>query len=292
MYFPDFYRNFRGLKPKVMKRIYSLLALVTAVLSSMSLSAQDVLRYEGQWPNGEGILYSSKDGLIIGTFSKGVPEGKCVCYLPSGEVYWGNYKKGKATGQGALYRDNGIVMSGQFKNGKYHGTDTLYRRDGSVFVGKFRNGKLKSRIADAKDLPSGLVKPSYPMVDLRYKQEEFLKELEIRWEQRNMDLIESAGFITPKFQGGNIDDFALWVNSQVETPRSFNPENGSRTVFVEFTVNVDGTLSEIHAVFGSNPELNAAAEKAVSKSPVWEPGTFAGEKKSTRLTVAVVFNGE
>ena len=258
----------------------------------MSLSAQDVLRYEGQWPNGEGILYSSKDGLIIGTFSKGVPEGKCVCYLPSGEVYWGNYKKGKATGQGALYRDNGIVMAGQFKNGKYHGTDTLYRRDGSVFVGKFRNGKLKSRIADAEDLPSGLVKPSYPMVDLRYKQEEFLKELEIRWEQRNMDLIESAGFITPKFQGGNIDDFALWVNSQVETPRSFNPENGSRTVFVEFTVNVDGTLSEIHAVFGSNPELNAAAEKAVSKSPVWEPGTFAGEKKSTRLTVAVVFNGE
>lgn len=276
-----------------MKPRTALLTLALAVLSSMSLSAQEeVLRYEGQWPKGEGVLYSSRDGLIIGTFSKGVPEGKCVCYRPNGEVYWGDYRKGKATGQGRLYRDNGIVFAGDFKNGKYHGTDTLYRANGSMFVGKFRKGKLKTRMADAAVLPSGLVKPSYPMVDLKHKQEEFLKELEIRWEQRNLNLIESAGFITPRFQGGNIDDFALWVNSQVETPSSFNPENGSRTVLVEFTVRTDGTLADIHAVFGSNVELNSAAEKAVSKSPLWEPGTFAGEKKNTRLTVAVVFGGE
>ena len=275
-----------------MKAKVYLLTLVIAALSSMSLSAQDVLRYEGQWPKGEGILYSSRDGLIIGTFSNGVPEGKCVCYLPGGEVYWGDYRKGKATGHGYLYRDNGIVFAGEFKNGKYHGTDTLYRRNGSMFVGKFRKGKLKSRLADYSSVPSGLMKPEYPCIDLRYKQEEFLKELEIRWEQRNMNLIESAGFIPPRFQGGNVDDFALWVNSQVEAPRSFNSEDGSRTVFVEFTVNVDGTLSDIHAVFGSSTELNDIAVKAVSKSPLWEPGTFAGEKKSTRLTVAVVFSGE
>ncbi|MBO5807860.1 MAG: energy transducer TonB, partial [Bacteroidales bacterium] len=173
-----------------------------------------------------------------------------------------------------------------------HGTDTLYRRNGSMFVGKFRKGKLKSRLADYSSVPSGLMKPEYPRIDLRYKQEEFLKELEIRWEQRNMNLIENAGFVPPKFQGGNVDDFALWVNSQVEAPRSFNSDEGPRTVFVEFTVNADGKLSEIHAVFGSNTELNDIAVKAVSKSPLWEPGTFGGEKKSTRLTVAVVFDGE
>ena len=275
-----------------MKRTIFLLTLVVAMLSSVSLFAQDILRYEGQWPEGEGILYSSKDGLVIGTFRNGVPEGKCVTYLPSGEVYWGNYKKGRRTGQGSLYRDNGIVFSGDFKNGRYHGTDTLYRKNGSVYVGKFRKGKLKAKIFET-DAPSPqMVKPGYPKIDLRYKQEDFLKELELRWEERNLNLIESAGFITPRFQGGNLEDFTIWVNSQVKVPETFDPTRGSRTVLVEFTVLADGTLADIHAVFGSNPDLNEAAEKAVAKSPEWEPGMFGGEKKSTRLTVPIVFEGE
>lgn len=262
------------------------------MLSSVSLFAQDVLRYEGHWPKGEGILYSSRDGLIIGTFDNGVPEGKCVCYLPSGEVYWGDYKKGKATGYGRLYRDNGIVMSGQFKNGRYHGIDTLYRKNGTVFVGKFRNGRLEKRLFESAESLPEMQKPAYPSVDLKFKQENFLRDLELAWEERNLRLIESYGFVTPRFQGGSVEDFTLWVNSQVETPESFDPERGSRTVLVEFTVLPDGKLSEIHAIFGSNPDLNEAAEKAVAKSPVWEPGTFDGQKRSTRLTVPIVFEGE
>ena len=285
-----------------MKRIYSLLTLVVAVLSSVSLFAQnqrdnmdydeEVLRYEGQWPKGRGILYSSKDGLIIGTFDNGVPEGKCVAYLPTGEVYWGNYRKGKATGKGRLYRDNGIVMSGDFKNGKYHGVDTLFRKDGSIFIGKFRNGKLKSKMFETKIAFVEIPKPKYPRVDLQSRQEEFLKALEIRQEARNLMLIESMGFVTPRFQGGSLDDFTLWVNSQVEIPDTFDPTRGSRAVLVEFTVMPDGTLADIHAIFGSNPDLNEAAERAVAKSPVWEPGMFDGEKRSTRLTVPIVFEGE
>ena len=107
---------------------FTLLTLAVAVLSSVSLLAQnqqgsvaDQVRYEGHWPNGEGILYSGRDGLIIGTFQEGKAEGRCVCYKPNGEVYWGDFKKGKATGNGRLYRDNGIVVAGQYKNGKYHG---------------------------------------------------------------------------------------------------------------------------------------------------------------------------
>lgn len=284
-----------------MKRVFFLLTWMT-VLSSVSLFAQDqrsdlnydeeILRYEGQWPKGRGILYSSKDGLIIGTFDNGVPVGKCVCYLPTGEVYWGDYKKGKATGKGRLYRDNGIVMSGDFKNGKYHGIDTLFRKDGSIYIGKFRKGKLKAKMFETKIPFVEIPKPKYPRVDLQPRQEEFLKALEIRQEARHLMLIESMGFITPRFQGGSLEDFTLWVNSQVEVPESFDPTRGSRAVLVEFTVMPDGTLADIHAIFGSNPDLNEAAEKAVAKSPVWEPGTFDGEKKSTRLTVPVVFEGE
>jgi TonB family protein len=280
-----------------MKIRFTLLTLVVAMLSSVSLFAQGhesaindgYDRYDGKWPKGEGILYSYKEGLIIGTFSNGKAEGRCICYKPNGEVYWGDFKKGKATGNGRVYRDNGIVMAGGYRNGKYHGLDTLYRSDGRMIVGKFRNGKLKARMAEA---PAADGRPEYPRVDLKRKQEEFLKELELIWEERNIRLMEKAGLVSPRFQGGSVEDFALWVNSRVEYPESLSLRDGSRTVIVEFTVLKDGTVSDVHAAFGSNPQLNEAAVEAVSRSPKWEPGQHNGQKRSVRMTVPVVFSNE
>ena len=279
-----------------MKTNYILSILMAAVLSSMSLLAQEqsaTVRYEGEWPSGDGILYSEKDGLVIGTFEKGRPEGRCVCYKPNGEVYWGDFRKGKATGHGRIYRDNGIVIAGEYKDGKYHGVDTLYRTDGSVLVGRFRKGRLKDKSFESNTVPPTMaVKPKYPMVDLRWKQEEFLKDLELSWEYRNIILRKKAGLLDPKFQGGDIDDFALWVNTQVAFPMTGYANRTSRTVIVEFMVLKDGTVADAHAVFGTDPVLNEEAVKAVSKSPKWEPAELGGEKKDVRLRVPVVFSNE
>jgi len=273
-----------------------------AILMATSISAQDYTykvisregsRYEGEWPTGYGVLYSYEDGLVLGDFRKGKPHGKCVCYKPNGEVYWGDFKKGKATGNGRIYRDNGIVVAGGYRKGKYHGIDTLYRADGRMLVGKFRKGKMVSTI---KDTPLGMDsykkgdKPGYPRIDLRMRHEEFLKELELIWEERNLALVRKAGLIAPKFQGGDIDDFALWVNSQVAYPVADRSGRESRTVIVEFIVLKDGTVSDAHAIFGSDPVLNEAAVKAVEKSPKWTPGEQNGEKKNVRLSVPVEFS--
>ena len=281
-----------------MKAKYILISL--ALLTVVSASAQDRdfrvtggdgYRYEGEWPQGNGILYSYEQGLVLGTFRKGKPHGKCVCYKPNGEVYWGHFKKGKATGKGRIYRDNGIVVTGDYKNGRYHGTDTLYRSNGTMHVGKYRRGKLVTTVADSRNHGVKLrgQKPRYPQVDFRRKQETFLNDLENTWEERNLMLVRKAGLVAPKFQGGDIEDFALWVNSQVVYPVADRSGRESRTVIVEFTVLKDGTVSEAHAIFGSDPVLNEAAVKAVNKSPKWTPGEQNGEKKNVRLTVPVVF---
>lgn len=281
-----------------MKAKYILISL--ALLISASVSAQDRdfrvtggdgYRYEGEWPQGNGILYSYEQGLVLGTFRKGKPHGKCVCYKPNGEVYWGHFKKGKATGKGRIYRDNGIVVTGDYKNGRYHGLDTLYRSNGTMHVGKYRRGKLVSTIADSRNQGVHLqgCKPGYPQVDFRRKQETFLNDLENTWEERNLMLVRKAGLIAPKFQGGDIEDFALWVNSQVAYPVADRSGRESRTVIVEFIVLKDGTVSDAHAIFGSDPVLNEAAVKAVNNSPKWTPGEQNGEKKNVRLTVPVVF---
>ena len=275
------------------------MTLALAVLVSNSLFAQDYTyrvmskdgyRYEGEWPSGYGVLYSYEDGLIVGDFKKGKPHGECVCYKPNGEVYWGQFKKGHATGMGKIYRDNGIVVAGEYKNGKYHGLDTLYRSDGKMFVGKFRKGKMVERIENAN--ATYKEKPGYPKVDLRMRHEDFLKELELMWDERNMAIAKRAGLIAPKFQGGGINDFALWVNSQIVYPIADRANRNSRMVIVEFVVLRDGSVADVHAIFGSDPVLNELAEKAVAKSPKWTPGEQNGEKRSVRMTVAVDFVNE
>ena len=292
-----------NLNPNIMKTIRMFLILAIAALSSSSLFAQDYTyrvmskdgyRYEGEWPSGYGVLYSYEEGLILGDFKKGRPHGEAVCYKPNGEVYWGQYKKGKATGKGKIYRDNGIVVAGDYKNGKYHGTDTLYRTDGKMMIGRFRKGKLVGNVMNApgKETYGPGDKPGYPRIDLRMRHEDFLKELELMWDERNMAIARRAGLVAPKFQGGGINDFALWVNSQVVYPIADRADRNSRVVIVEFVVLRDGTVSDAHAVFGSDPVLNEAAVAAVMKSPKWTPGEQNGEKRNVRMTVAVDFVNE
>lgn len=280
-----------------MKTIRTLLILAIAVLASDSLFAQDYTyrvmsrdgyRYEGEWPSGYGVMYSYEDGLVLGDFRRGKPHGECVCYKPNGEVYWGEYKKGKATGNGKIYRDNGIVVAGGYKKGKYHGLDTLYRNDGKMLVCKFRNGKMKGTPEQVQSRK----KPEYPKVYLRGRHEDFLKELELMWEERNLAIARKAGLVHPKFQGGGIDDFALWVNSQIVYPILDRATRNSRVVIVEFVVLSDGSVSDVHAIFGSDPVLNELAEKAVAKSPKWTPGEQNGTKRSVRMTVAIDFVNE
>ena len=282
-----------------MKTIRTLIIWAILALMTNSLYAQDYTyrviskngyRYEGEWPSGYGVLYSYEDGLILGDFQRGKPHGKCVCYKPNGDVYWGEFKKGKATGNGRIYRDNGIVIAGQYKNGRYHGLDTLYRADGKVLVGKFRKGRMIGRVSESGEISSSLIKPEYPKVDLRRRHEDFLKDLELMWEERNLAIAKRVGLVLPKFQGGGVEDFALWVNSQVIYPLSDRASRVSKTVIVEFTVLRDGSVSDVHAIFGSDPVLNEVAVAAVLKSPMWTPGEQNGEKRSVRMSVAVNFS--
>ena len=61
-------------------------------------------------------------------------------------------------------------------------------------------------------------------------------------------------------------------------------------VVVEFTVTKDGSVTDIHAVFGSDKVLNEVAEAVVSTSPKWTPGEQNGEKTDVRLSVPVMFS--
>ena len=276
-----------------------LFILSLMLLTSVTLFARqrdtvivgDGYHYAGKWPEGKGVLYSVKEGLVMGEFKKAKPQGECVGYRPNGELYWGQYSKGKATGHGRLYRDNGIMFIGTFKNGKYHGIDTLFRKDGSVYIGEFKNGKLKKTIATHNPAPKNIAerKPQYPRIDHKDRHMSFIKNMELDWEARNSRLRRQAGMINPEFQGGTINDFTHWVNAQIDYSAVSQMSEGVRTVIVEFVVAKDGSVKEVAAVFGTHPELNDEAVRIVKKSPKWKPAELAGEKKNVRLSVPIVF---
>ena len=61
-------------------------------------------RYEGQYPCGEGVLYSDSLGIFIGHFENGVPNGVCTHYKKNGHRYYGEFEDGKNSGSDGISR--------------------------------------------------------------------------------------------------------------------------------------------------------------------------------------------
>lgn len=61
------------------------------------------IRYEGQYPCGEGVLYSDSLGIYIGHFERGIPNGVCTHYKKNGHRYYGEFKDGEYSGRGIQF---------------------------------------------------------------------------------------------------------------------------------------------------------------------------------------------
>lgn len=92
------------------------------------------IRYEGQYPCGEGVLYSDSLGIYIGHFERGIPNGVCTHYKKNGHRYYGEFKDGEYSGRGIQFWKSGAVCVGDFKNGHCFGTDTIWYKK-SIYVG-------------------------------------------------------------------------------------------------------------------------------------------------------------
>ena len=97
-------------------------------------------RYEGQYPSGEGVLYSDSLGIYIGRFERGIPNGVCTHYKKNGHCYYGEFEDGKYSGYGRHFSNSGTIRMGDFKDGTANGVDTIYYRPRSIYVGECKDG--------------------------------------------------------------------------------------------------------------------------------------------------------
>lgn len=255
-------------------------------------------RYEGQWPEGKGILCSYRYGLVFGTFKEGSPEGICVNYGPGGQIYWGPIIDGHRTGKACMSRrDGNILVRGDFVNTRQHGIDTVYRENGTVIIGRYEQGKFIEAVEEFNDrIPKDILKarPKFPKIKLTKEQKEFLAEYN-EWHKEQGRKArekrqEDSNEVKPSFNGQGPNAFAKWVNDRLQYPAEASRNKAEGTTVLQFTITVTGELTNIRIVRSSgNVALDMEALRVVSESPSWEPGTENGKPKEMTLTFPVIF---
>ena len=83
----------------------------------------------------------------------------------------------------------------------------------------------------------------------------------------------------PSFDGGGINRFAEWVNTQLVYPEEAMKAGERGRVLLTFTITTDGKLTDVKVLRGVSPSLDAAAVSAVEASPAnWNPGKKDGKE--------------
>ena len=93
----------------------------------------------------------------------------------------------------------------------------------------------------------------------------------------------------PKFNGGDANEFSKWVNQRLVYP-DIAKENGVQgRVMLQFTVNADGSVSNVKVLRGVDDALDKEAVRVVSSSPKWTPGKQRDRAVKVTYTFPVIF---
>ena len=93
----------------------------------------------------------------------------------------------------------------------------------------------------------------------------------------------------PKFQGGDANTFAAWVSKHLDYPEIAKENGVSGRVMVQFTVNPNGTVSNVTVVRGVDPSLDKEAIRVIQSSPKWTPGKQRDRAVKVTYLFPVIF---
>ena len=94
----------------------------------------------------------------------------------------------------------------------------------------------------------------------------------------------------PKFQGGDVNRFAVWMQSQIQYPAEAVEKGISGRVLFSFVVEKDGSMSEFTVLRSPDMVLSAEVERVFNSAPkAWTAGEENGQKVRVKFTVPIVF---
>lgn len=114
---------------------------------------------------------------------------------------------------------------------------------------------------------------------------EEVKEEVIEEEAIPFQLVEEK----PSFNGGDANEFSKWVNSKLQYPEIAKENGVQGRVTLQFTVNPDGSVSNVKVLRGVDSSLDKEAVRVVSMSPKWKPGKQRDRAVKVTYTFPVIF---
>ena len=93
----------------------------------------------------------------------------------------------------------------------------------------------------------------------------------------------------PSFNGGDANEFSKWVNSRLVYPEIAKENGVQGRVTLQFTVNADGSVSNVKVLRGVDSSLDKEAVRVVSSSPKWKPGKQRDRAVKVTYTLPVIF---
>ncbi len=93
----------------------------------------------------------------------------------------------------------------------------------------------------------------------------------------------------PSFNGGDANEFSKWVNQRLVYPEIAKENGVQGRVMLKFTVNADGSVSNVEVVRGVDASLDKEAVRVVSSSPKWKPGRQRDRAVKVTYTFPVIF---
>ncbi len=127
---------------------------------------------------------------------------------------------------------------------------------------------------------------------ISYQPQLAVVEDEIAFEMEEEDIEEEIFCIVskmPQFKGKGLDAFQEYVQSKVEYPKEAAESNISGKVYVEFTIDEKGKLTDIRILRSPDQLLSNEVIKVLKNSPDWSPGEEAGKPIAVKQTIAISF---
>ena len=94
----------------------------------------------------------------------------------------------------------------------------------------------------------------------------------------------------PTFQGKDANAFTKWVFSKIVYPEIAKENGVQGRVTLQFTIDTDGSVTNVKVLRGVDSSLDKEAVRVVSSSPKWKPGMQRNKPVKVKYTFPVVFN--
>lgn len=167
------------------------------------------------------------------------------------------------------------------------GYGLLYEETRPIGSGKpiiYSDYKFKGEVNDS--MLKGLNDDTNPGVKI--KNNESAPEDETAEEQAIP--VDHRVYEKPSFNGGDVNEFSIWVNSKLNYPEAAKENGVQGLVVLQVTVNPDGFVSNVKVLRGVDSSLEKEAVRVVTMSPKWtSPGKIDGKPVKVTFAFPVIF---